>query len=80
MKKIVYNQNWHAKALLNILEKPDTCEKCPGLQLDGWWSQDGKTCTVCQEFVGSNGCPCAHFGEQEAIKLTWIALEEKGYI
>jgi len=42
----------------------------------------GEVCEICKHFVGcgENGCPCIVFGEQEAIKRTWIALEAKGYI
>jgi hypothetical protein len=42
-------------------------------------------CQICRGFVGlpiHKGCPCRMFEGKcrEAIKQTWIALEEKGYI
>lgn len=43
--------------------------------------------TICKEFIGVNSshtdremCPCNHLGKENAVKLTWIALEEKGYL
>jgi len=42
-------------------------------------------CKICKKFIGFgdkelNGCPCTELGKEEAIKFTWLALEEKGYI
>jgi hypothetical protein len=41
-------------------------------------------CAVCQGFVGLNSeiddCPCFELGSYLAVKRSWIALEEKGYI
>ena len=47
-------------------------------------------CSVCRVFINmnkiigdeacNNKCPCYVLGKAEAIKRTWIALEEKGYI
>lgn len=39
------------------------------------------SCKVCQEFVGiTRNCPCFALGKERAIKRTWLALEEKGYL
>jgi len=38
---------------------------------------------LCKNFIGLPNdakCPCEELGCQEAIKRTWIALEEKGYL
>ena len=47
-------------------------------------------CSICHVFINMDKitgeefaidkCPCYVLGKAEAIKRTWIALEEKGYI
>jgi len=41
-------------------------------------------CPVCRQFVwlnlGEGLCPCNVYGDKEAIKKTWKALREKGYV
>jgi hypothetical protein len=39
-------------------------------------------CKICNRFIGLEGirCPCTRLGPHEARKLTWIALDEKGYL
>jgi len=42
-----------------------------------------EVCLVCRTFVGllfTDNCPCNALGKEEAVKRTWLALEEKGYI
>ena len=86
-----YNEKQHAKNLIAILEKDGTCNKCPASEeyysvnepIDG-------ACRVCNKFIGISipenvrnsecRCPCHVLGPEEAVKRTWIALEEKGYI
>jgi hypothetical protein len=86
MKK--YTEKVHAKRLLAILASPNPCIKCPG---SSYYSEEGSpahgACFVCTNFIdhpkigtGMFMCPCVYLGEEEAIKSTWIALEEKGYI
>ena len=40
-----------------------------------------QACELCRSFLGTklNGCPCYAL-KANAIHLTWITLEEKGYI
>jgi len=40
------------------------------------------SCYECADFVNvpNENCPCNVLGCQEAIKRTWLALEEKGFI
>ena len=52
------------------------------------YEDDKDSCLICRDFleITSDGnsysgfCPCYVLGEQEAIKQTWLALEEKGYL
>ena len=97
MKK--YTEKIHAKRLLAILEKKDTCDCCPAgkryssSQLRSNWVNMDDICCICQTFVGlkyvsheecflygKRVCPCYRFGRKKAIKRSWEALEEKGYI
>lgn len=94
MKKIIYNEKYHAEALIDILEMGNTCAKCPLLHghkgkfriyLQSLFIfisivKEREACRVCRNFVNAENCPCCDLGEKEAIKRTWIALEEKGYI
>ena len=48
--------------------------------------EDSGVCEMCLNFIDmyydrrTYNCPCYVLGKEEAIKRTWIALEEKGYI
>ena len=91
-----YTERIHATRLLGMLNKKDPCMCCPaghrykvGTQdrmswHDDWRYSQQDYCSVCCEFVGcpvaSRKCPCDNFGEKEAIKQTWLALEAKGYL
>jgi len=89
----MYTEKLHAKRLLGMLNKPDPCLCCPKTRFYEIGSNhisavddSMDACRVCEEFVGIlpvaglNSCPCYTLGEQRAIRLTWIALEEKGYL
>ena len=69
----------HAKALLFILEDSEPlCETCPHPLTLAF-----RSCPTCKTFIGLpnlTGCPCRVLGKTEAAKLSWLALEEKGYI
>ncbi len=85
-----YTEEIHAERLLKMLEKKDPCTLCPagkryecGRREYNMWSDLSHPCKVCHEFLGLTDypcCPCNELGEARAIKRTWIALEEKGYI
>ena len=58
-----------------------------GIHIWGIYQYD--ICKVCVEFVGytanfinpeESWCPCHMLGEDEAIKQSWIALEDGGYL
>lgn len=83
-----YTESIHAHRLLKMLEMDDPCEQCPLSCLpDDKIYGSRFHCDLCREFVGYSSlyyswtyCPCFYFGKHEAIKRTWIALEERGYI
>ena len=81
-----YTVDIHAKRLLKILSKKEPCEWCPAAP---YYDPnvlcdipyDNIPCEICRDFVGcSYRCPCIYFGHEKAIKLTWMALEESGYL
>ena len=74
-----YTEADHAEKLLMMLERErgNVCTECPASHI-----LMSISCPVCLAFVGMGEyeyCPCLEIGH-EAIKRTWIALEEKGYI
>ena len=80
-----YTEKIHAKRLLGMLKKKDPCTCCPGASHYDWnvAAVSDTACKVCQSFIGVRvtvTCPCLKLGRKEALKRTWIALEEKGYI
>jgi len=89
----LYTETKHALRLLVLLNKKDSCSKCPAsrkfrsynhpsVRWDYMVSKDvAYPCNICKNFLGFvNGCPCNELGETKAIKLTWITLEKKGYL
>ncbi len=88
-----YTEKIHAERLIKMMEMKNPCTRCPAAErFDGnsspiaMWRLDSllfslnDSCIVCYTFVETNGCPCTHLGQKEAIKRSRIALEEKGYI
>lgn len=88
-----YTEKEHAKRLLEMLDMEDTCSLCPACKSNGYNPKLSPPagyrtaiCPVCTKFVVVDKnvfrgpCPCWQLGEKEAIKRTWLALEEKGYI
>ena len=92
-KMKTYTEAIHAKRVKKMLGRKDPCIHCPGAPnllsgkglLKGYTEGDrilssNQICTICRKFVKAKYCPCTNFGTEEAIKRTWIALEEKGYL
>jgi hypothetical protein len=89
-QKPTYTVKVHAQRLLKMLNRPNPCLCCPAqrkLAIGGYardlWNQNSRPCTICRAFVGikKGMCPCFHFSDKaEAIKRTWLALEEGGWI
>ncbi len=91
-----YTEAIHAKRLIGMLKKKNPCECCPaGRRYKvrdnnsmGWGGFNARDtyrnreyCKICKRFVGiKKSCPCHQFGKKEAIRRTWLALEEKGYL
>jgi len=86
-----YTEKIHAKRLLGMLNKKDPCTCCPAGKYYGGnifddMDWDNNQCETCRLFIDEGGaldfweCPCEGLGKQEAIKQTWLALEEKGYL
>jgi hypothetical protein len=89
-----YTEEIHAKMLLKMLGKEDPCSccNCPSAIANGkyGWSRfktKNPVCIQCMAFLELpifftllGGCPCGLLGDKEAIKQTWLKLEEKGYI
>ncbi|KKN31165.1 hypothetical protein LCGC14_0826740 [marine sediment metagenome] len=95
-RKRRYTEAVHARRVQKVIEKPNPQRHCPAQpryernSLNGFevweyvWEEPRKTvCTTCKGFIGMEynyGCPCVHLGVEEAIKRTWLALEQKGYL
>lgn len=88
-RKREYTREIHIKRLAAILSsnKP-LCNSCPAARyysgnyncVDLWTNN---TCKICAEFVGYSprhtvDCPCIRFGDEEAIDITILKLEEEG--
>ena len=83
-----YTEKIHAEGLLEILSDAasDLCHRCP-VGLIRWkykmgsWSNERDVCDICWGFIGySCGWTCPCIGLKECSKLTWLALEAKGYL
>ena len=89
-----YTEKIHGARLLKMMKKKNPCLCCPAtpyfkdnLPSETMWRNSyilgEHPCDICKEFVGLDNqytdCPCNELGKK-AIKRTWIALEEKGYL
>ena len=77
-----YTEKVHAKGLLRILSEENPCGFCPCHAAGYGYCSTVSADKVCFQFIGGGirSCPCNALGHFEAIKRTWIALEEKGYL
>ena len=83
-----YTETVHAKRLLRMLERKNPCACCPAQRnyntdkgiYNSWPEAINHPCNICKTFVSCHGCPCNSLGKKEAIKRTWIALDEGGYL
>ena len=84
-----YTEKIHAKRLLGMLSKKNPCLCCPAGRYYGAAASDdmeweNSKCEICLEFINAGlcfwECPCHVLGDKKAIKRTWLALEEKGYL
>lgn len=91
-----YTEKVHAGRLLKMLERKNPCGCCPATayfvantgiakKFGGPYENNSfrnPVCPVCQSFVHTTpaACPCYYFGQSEAIKRTWLALEAGGYL
>ena len=82
-----YTEQIHAKRLIEMFESTNVCNSCPAtngfvsLPTSYFWKN--RPCVVCRKFVDVldfSTCPCYFFGFPQVIKVTWLKLEEKGYI
>lgn len=89
MKKMrKYTKDIHAKRLEKMLRKKNPCERtCPAsksYQYRGMQKLFEGSCRICFEFVNLDAntflCPCSELGKEVAIKRSWLALEEEGYL
>jgi len=92
---LTYNPDIHAKRLIRMFESSECCG-CPvtrkfkprnrPIPLARNPEAEGvmaKVCRLCKTFIKvpiTDSCPCLALGKEEAVKRTWIALEEKGYL
>ena len=87
MIKEEYTVDCHASQLIKVLEHVRSCSCCPAsssiqfiINYKNWVNDQCKVCGDFIKFDTSKGCPCIKLGKKEAIKRSWIALEEKEYI
>lgn len=87
-----YDEKTHIKKLKKMLCMKEPCRYCPGSFLPNPISSEHvlykDKCIACTEFIGiiinkrisklhtRKKCPCYILGKEEAIKRTWLKLEE----
>lgn len=81
-----YSEAMHVKMLLEMLESDHPCleQECPAFLFGKKYCYPFHKIgchAICRFFIDmddiEDGCPCYALGPEEAIKRTWIAIEEK---
>ena len=85
-----YTEEIHAKRLIKMLERKNSCMCCPAqpryeansCKSPGAFFYKSKKhpCTICEGFISTFGCPCYTLGEEKAITKTIQVLKKKGYL
>ena len=80
-----YTEREHAENLLQLLSAKDPSDFCPAqFSYDMSLASNEEIsaiCDICRGFIGITwDCPCYDLGNQEAVKRTWLVLEEEGYL
>lgn len=87
IKRKEYTKEIHIERLTAIISDNEKviCNLCPAAidysstsSCDILWSNNA--CRICTGFVGLSiiYCPCIKLGEEEALKITLLKLEEEG--
>ena len=87
IEKKEYTTDMHIERLVEILSSDkEICSCCPATEdysgrhsCSKFWTNSA--CEICMEFVGLTAgimCPCITLGEEEALKITLLKLEEEG--
>ena len=89
--KPAYTTEIHVARLEVMLELGDPCNMCPasvnfsagGLGPEYQWDSYPLPCQICREFVDATDrqvegcwCPCSKLGKNEALRRTYLAIEE----
>lgn len=85
---MVYTEEIHATNLLNLLQSKFMSQVCPIDFMAARYKESltfynfEECCKLCLSFIDLQGfrCPCTRLNLPEARKITWIALDEKGYL
>lgn len=84
--KPAYTTEIHVARLEVMLELGDPCNMCPAsvnfsVVESGpkhLWDSFPDPCQICREFIDVEGlwCPCSKLGKYEALRRTYLAIEE----
>jgi len=86
-----YTIEKHVPRLIEMLEGGVIWNKCPSGMLGfgkdelEWANGEESVCVICRGFIGlgsssMGNCPCDSLGYSEAVKRTWLALEDGGHL
>ena len=87
--KPAYTTEIHVTRLEVMLELGNPCIMCPasanfvGLGPEELWDSSSNPCQICREFIDAAEmeveglwCPCSKLGKNEALRRTYLAIEE----